>query len=578
MRKSLLRQIILPTSFLFAGCSDVETDPASATVPESESTDNPQFRSTTWEDFPIVIDGVMYTDIDASPYQFEIEMGVYIGLEDFADVVTRWTSFQPCEDPDPMAMNRAEEDAKNSFFWNESDKGAAYVNAAAGHGLHVILPLPFQGTTLNDEPYCGDVIDDDPDELWSPGEDVASVRIPLTIPDYGAGKDLITTDFTNYWAGKAALYVNYVDNWDTNDVVWRWRVIEELRYWEPLEYEFARTVRDVVNTYDGTRRMTEYTAGHYLPERSTLYTLLEQRPAMPSNAVTFGLNPTAPVARLADGVGGTDPLYPIATPSAKDIRVERDAGDYLKPMFDDVLSGGYTGHILGSHAAHNRIHPYHRIRLGREALDNLATIYATNSTNESISQDPPDHILFHAPDLTMNGPYNMTADHARHDFWSGIHEAKGVWIYSMAYRDEHANHEAVWEEYVRALYLIKSEMRPYLVDGVKTMPALTHDGTQTVPYDYYMQIGPFVGSHLLALPDAPEYSTINHSLFTVDDVGYLIVTNSWNEEAEFTVEFGDCVDSVDIVSGSSAVLTVGADDITDTFEGIDARVYKITFC
>lgn len=171
----------------------------------------------------------------------------------------------------------------------------------------------------------------------------------------------------------------------------------------------------------------------------------------------------------------------------------------------------------------------------------------------------------------------MTSEHARHDFWAGIHEARGIWIYSMAYRDETARHEAVWEEYVRALYLIKSEMRPYLADGVKTTPTLTHNGTQTIPYDYYMDIGPFANSNFLALPDAPEYSTINHTLFTVDDVGYLIVTNSWNDEADFEVEFADCIDTVDIVGGSSLNLSIGADYIEDTFEGIDARVYKITF-
>src|SRR5690606_285362 len=167
--------------------------------------------------------------------------------------------------------------------------------------------------------------------------------------------------------------------------------------------------------------------------------------------------------------------------------------------------GNYTGLYLWTHAHHNRIHPYHRMRLGREALDNLAYVYSENASLESISQEPPEHILFHAPDLTIQGPYDMTAAHARHDLWAGIHEAKGVWIYSMAYRGLSAFHEAVWEQYVRALYLIKSEMRPYLADGVKTTPTLSHNGTQTVPYDDYMDIGPFADDHFLALPDAPEY-------------------------------------------------------------------------
>lgn len=301
-----------------------------------------------------------------------------------------------------------------------------------------------------------------------------------------------------------------------------------------------------------------------------LYTLLERETPLATNVEEFELDPADAVARVADN-GVIDVLYP------KDIRVERTMAGYLEPLFDDVLTGAYTGYYLWSHASHNRIHPYHRIRLGREVLANLEQVYADNAALESISQAPPEHILFHMPDLTHDGPYDMTADHARHDFWAGLHEARGIWIYSMPYRDVSADHEAVWEQYVRALYLIKSEMRPYLAGGVKTRPTLSHTGTQTVPFDYYTDIGPFADSDFLALPDDPEYSTINHTLFTIDDVGYLIVTNSWNDEAEFDVEFQDCIDTADIVSGSSANLTTSGAILEDIFEGIDARVYKITF-
>lgn len=513
-----------------------------------------------------MLDGVTVVDMVGNPalmidpYAFEIEPNVFIEIEDFADVVTRWHSFRPC-DGEP----NAHQNAMKSFFWSHQDAGMAYIEAAEDNGLHAIMPLPFIGNLSN---HCGgSVIDDDPDQLWSNQMD--PVRIPLANPDYGAAKDLITPDFIDYWVEKAAEYVDSVDAYDDEDVVWRWRVIEELRHWVTDEYAFALAVRDVVNTYDGTRRMVEYTAGHYLPDGSIMYTLLEKDAPIGSNE--FDLDPADPVARLADGNGDIDPLYPAT------IAVERDMGDYLEPLFDDVLTGGYTGHYLWSHAYHNRIHPYHRIRLGREVLDNIDYVYSTNSAAKSISQDPPGHILFHAPDLTQGGAYYMTADHARHDFWAGIHEARGVWIYSMSYRDFSAYHEVVWEEYVRALYLIKSEMRPYLTDGVKTTPPLSHTGTQTVPYDYYMDIGPFANADFLALPDDPEYSTINHSLFTVDDVGYLIVTNSWNDEAVFDVEFTDCIDTADIVSGSSANLVTAGKVLDDTFEGIDARVYEITF-
>ncbi|NJK31021.1 MAG: hypothetical protein HC927_00660 [Deltaproteobacteria bacterium] len=386
---------------------------------------------------------------------------------------------------------------------------------------------------------------------------------------------MITPAFTSYWAGKAGYYMDAIDSYDVNDTVWRWRVIEELRYWWPHEYEFALAVRDSVHAHGGGRPMVEYLPMHYLPHSDIMYTLFE-RGLGSTTEEEFELDPADPVARRANNGSVENDFYP------KYVTVERDGSKYLLPLFDEIIMGNYTG-LMGSIMHTNRIHPYHRMRLGREALENRADIYATNSATESISQDPPDSILYHAPDLTLDGPVGMGGHEGRHDFWIGLHEADGIWIHNFSYRDVTVDHEAVWEEYVRALYLIKSEMRPYLAAGVKTNPSLTHNGGQThVPGNHYIDINNLLGweyRHDLALPNNPDhYSVINQTLFTIADVGYLIVTHSWDQNnVDFTVTLPRCIDSAQIVSGSSTDMNIADDELSDSFDGIDGRVYKLTF-
>lgn len=511
-----------------------------------------------------MIDGIDTADMN---YEFEISMGVDIELVDFADVVTRWTGFQPCD----RGTQTAEENALESFAYDAWAKG--YIDTADTEGLYVILPLPYFATTPY---YCTGTLAETNgsnsgyDEMWSGTS--PSVQIPLKWDTGSAGqaKGQFNSGFTSYWTDKAEYYVDEVDGYDTNNVVWGWRVIEELRYWVTVEMEFALAQRDTVNSFDGTRPMISYTPVSYLPSESMLWTLLEKVVGGASNSDIFTLDPADPVAREA--VSGTVdthyPQYPI---------FERDGGGYMIEMFDHVLTGNYIELWFGSNAHQNRIFPYHRNRLGREALDNLAEVYATNAANEVIVQDPPDHILFHAPGMTGDHVGN-TAEFARHDFWVGLHEGKGIWIYSFDYNDEGVG--PVWDQYVRALYLIKSEMRPYLASGNEVVPLGSNDGAvQTSPGDYYIDIGTWGNHYHLAMPDSPdpEYPLINQTLFRISDIGYLIVTNSYDQLTNVEVDFEDCIDDVEIVSGSSAELDFEDETLYDTFDGIDGRVYKITF-
>jgi hypothetical protein len=559
MRKSTIL-ILLPVSLLLGSCENAEP----AVEPEPELAEQPTFRSGDWERFPIVIDGINTGDMG---YEFEISTGVFIGLSDFTDVVTRWTGFQPCD----RGTQTAEENALESFGYSSWTQG--YIGAAATEGVYVILPLPYIATTPY---YCTGTLNEtnglNPgyEEMWS--STTPPVQIPLKWDTGSAGqaKGQFNSAFTSYWTDKAEYYVDEVDDYDTNNVVWGWRVIEELRYWITVEMEFALAQRDTVNSFDGTRPMISYTPVAYLPTGSMLWTLLEKVVGGASNPETFTLDPADPVAREASS-GTVVPHY------SENVTFERDGGGYMSQMFDHVVTGNYIELWFGSNAHENRIFPYHRNRLGREALDNLAEVYATNAEDEVIEQDPPEHILFHAPGMTGDHAGN-TAEFARHDFWVGLHQGKGLWIYSYAYNDE--GEGPVWEQYVRALYLIKSEMRPYLASGNDVVPSGSNDGAvQTSPGDYYIDLTGWGNLHHLAMRDSPdaEYPLINQTLFRISDIGYLIVTNSYDQVSNVEVDFEDCIDDVEIVSGSSAALDFEDETLYDTFDGIDGRVYKITF-
>src|SRR5690606_33308487 len=139
--------------------------------------------------------------------------------------------------------------------------------------------------------------------------------------------------------------------------------------------------------------------------------------------------------------------------------------------------------------------------LGRETRENLEAVYAANG------QTAPEPMVFHVPDLSGAGVVHMSREEARHDFWAGLHVAQGIFLYNFAYRNVQPD---VWDAYARGLYLIKSEMRPWLAQGNRWTPAVWSNGAvQTVPGDDYLALYPDK-SHL-ALPQAPdaEYPTLN---------------------------------------------------------------------
>lgn len=166
----------------------------------------------------------------------------------------------------------------------------------------------------------------------------------------------------------------------------------------------------------------------------------------------------------------------------------------------------------------------------------------------------------------------MKAQHARHDLWAGVHEAGGIWLYSFAYRD---THKAAWNEYVKALYLIKQTIRPYIIDGVKSHP---HTAIPTpIAPTYYTSRTDNDWDHVALPDDAQHYTAINLTLFRKGNVGYLIATNSVATSLPLEVTLDDLITSVQVVSGVAGNLQFNNYTLTDIFLGIDGRVYKITF-
>jgi hypothetical protein len=111
-----------------------EGPPAESALEPEEDPAPTKFRSEEFEDFPIIIDGVGLGDIDddPAPYTFEIEPNVFIDLGDFADVVTRWTLFKPCED------------GPESFSYDPYVKD--FIAAAELRDLKLLWGLPYSGS------------------------------------------------------------------------------------------------------------------------------------------------------------------------------------------------------------------------------------------------------------------------------------------------------------------------------------------------------------------------------------------------------------------------------------------------
>lgn len=181
-----------------------------------------------------------------------------------------------------------------------------------------------------------------------------------------------------------------------------------------------------------------------------------------------------------------------------------------------------------------------------------------------------------APDMSAAGVVHMSMEEAQHDFWAGLHVGEGIYLYNFAYRDVQPE---VWDAYARGLYLIKSRMQGLLAQGNRWTPATWHDGAmQTVPGDHYASLSPaYADADSLASAVAPdaEHPVLNATMVGMGGQTYLIVTHSWDQAMNFEVTLPPCTMDAAVVYGQTDDLSVVGTTLSDSFSGIDGRVYQL---
>ncbi|MBI2581997.1 hypothetical protein HYV87_02625 [Candidatus Woesearchaeota archaeon] len=490
-----------------------------------------------WENFPIMMINLHPSDLPV--------------VKDFIDVGMYYTTFTPFENPiDPLRVKRA----------------ADMLDAAKTNGIKVIVHLgdiahPYAtDPTLTDQQLkasypevIGDgvrkpILDSNGQliryNFYDPTE---TIKLPTDIND-------ISPEYINYRMAQDEQFLQYLIDYDSSDTIAAWYGAEEIRYYytklhRPLLGEYGLQVgfKKTIDKIDPKKRPLIGSLQHnWDPEITIPYTLLEL-----GDDATFYTAPTT------------------------EVTLALDEQSKLKELQQHIIHSNYLGLVLEDYGTTNRIESYHTIQKGLKAIEYLNKIYQENNALTENTQEPLEHKVFHAPDLSQDGPAFMTAEHARHDFWSGALDANGILIYNYAFADDYPE---IWNEYKDGLTLIKQGgLRGYLVSGAKSNPAVTvSEGISVIPGNDYITNGPWDATaypHLVL----PDYQAVNARLFRIGDSGYLIVSHSYNQEAKFKIDLADSISSVKTMIGSSSALTTDAQILSDSFSGIDARVYKITF-
>src|SRR3989344_957639 len=472
-------------------------------------------------------------------------------VKDYIDVAMYYTTFAPFTNPtDPLRVKRAVE----------------MIDAAKANGIKVIVALGDTAHPCVTDPaytdqhlktYYPDVIGDgvrkavyDANgqlikyDFYDPTE---TVKLPTNIND-------ISPEYISYRAAQDEQFLQYLINYDTSNRITAWYGAEEIRYYYTLlhrpllgEYGLQVGFKKTIDKIDPKKRALLGSLQHnWEPEVTIPYTLLEL-----GDDSTFSTTPTT------------------------EVTLALDQQKKLRELQQHIVHSNYIGLVLGEYGATNRIESYHTIQKGLKAIEYVKKIYQQNNLLTGNMQKVPEHKVFHAPDLSQDGPAFMTAEHARHDFWSGVLDANGVLIYNYAFADDYPE---VWDEYKEGLTLIKKGgLRQYLTSGVKTSPPVTVSGGMSIiPGNDYTTNGPWdpVNYPHLVLPD---YPAVNARLFKIGNIGYLIVSHSYDQDIDFAINLKGPVLAVQPVIGSSPSLVKTAKGFTDSFTGIDARVYRVAF-
>ncbi len=489
-----------------------------------------------WENFPILMINLQPEDLPQ--------------VKDFIDIAMYYTVFTPFEEAvHPLRVKRA----------------VGMVDAAKAHDLKTIIHLgdiahPYTVDPTKSNQWLQDnypeIIGDGIRKAVVENEKLIAYDFydPSGTVKLATNIDEISAEYINYRLNQDEAFLQYLINYDAANTIVGWYGAEEIRYYytllhRPLLGEYGLNVgfKKTIDKVDPKKRPLMGSLQHnWEPEKTIPYTLLEL---------------------------GDDVKF-FTTPSTE-ITLARDQEQKLKELQRHVIHSNYVGLVLGEYGSTNRIESYHTIQKGLKAIEYLQKIYQENNALTGNKQNVPDHKVFHAPDLSQDGPKFMTAAHARHDFWSGVLDANGILIYNYAFADEYPE---VWNQYKEGLTLIKKGgLRQYLVSGTKSIPPVTiSKGMSSIPGNDYTTNGPWnpVNYPHLVLPD---YPAVNARLFKIGNTGYLIVSHSYDQEAQFSIDLGQTIATIEIVVGSSTSMIKTAQGLADSFTGIDARVYKIAF-
>ena len=101
----------------------------------------------------------------------------------------------------------------------------------------------------------------------------------------------------------------------------------------------------------------------------------------------------------------------------------------------------------------------------------------------------------------------------------------------------------------------------------------------TIPGENYDQIkfGMDVPSNRHLLGYVPEYQALNATLTRKANVAYLIVSHSIEQNIEFNIDCGATIRGIDTVIGNTNSVHFQGQHMFDSFNGIDARVYRIKY-
>ena len=538
-----------------------------------------------WEQFPLMMINVAAADV--------------ADVAGLVDVVSYYSTFAPYEASG--VLSQAEADARSFRLGLQAEP---IITAADAAGLHVTITpaLLAHPRAFDDNPlprFIGDgVVQDDVlyvDPAVVPGcvdlTDEACIRVPV---HYGQ----ITPAYLDYWAAKLPSFFAAVAAVDPGETVWGIYGSEEIRPWYDLEYAAQRRLRSAIDSDPAMagRPLLAYSPHNRMPEN-----LAETLIARPNVSGAAGSIPTltAPARPrtfdpvwsadtcMAVGPGcqvtGFDGYYPLSQDFAVD-----GAGDLI-PMQDHLMRGSYLGLLLGDDGHVNRIASIHRMEAQIETLDNVRNAYVSNG------QVMPDHKPFHLPGMNLCSfaEAQPTPAEARHDFWSGVHRGRGIFIYNYQFVVQARNGHftvacprelpepqavlAVWKEYERGLRLIKSRLRTFLVNGERTYPVQFSEVdaavTRVVAGTDYLIVHPIRGAD--ATMAMPNYPVLNGSAYRIGTTAFLIVTASYDQHVAFTVPFERRICSVTVAHGDDATLSFHANELSDSMTGIDARVYEV---